>query len=159
MRYPGTIGAALAFGLGAGAAMAQEGRSVQPLHVALAPMAAPGVPDGSGAPDAAARAMRAGARTATAKIGLIRSAPPGKPDPGRYHIVYDAAFPGTAPDGPAYRAGDLPASHPGYPVRRAEEMRGLAPGSCLSVQSGEVFCGPVAERLRAMAKGSDPARG
>lgn len=183
MRYLGLSGVALIFGFFATASLAQDDKDVQRLPASLAPVETPdaplqkptaervplsviaGLPQGFDAPDrpgaldAAALALHAGTGAARAKIELIRSAPVGKPDPGRYHIVYDAASPAAAPDWLAYRAGDLPETHPGFAVRRAEEARGLTPGSCLSVQSGEVFCGPVADRLRAMAKVSGPAQG
>ncbi len=96
---------------------------------------------------------------AKAKVMLVRSAPMGGADFGRLQIVYDAARPETADDWRAFLGGELAVDHPGYPVRAVEAARGLVPGSCLSVQSGDVVCGAPAERLRAMVRGAERAKG
>lgn len=152
--------------------------SMEPLAAAPVPLRKPplgslplavvaGLPQGFTAaapqalPDAARRALTgANPRMTKEKIRLIRSAPAGGPDLSRLHIVYDAADPGAAADWQAFLNGVLPESHPGFAVRSIEATRGLEPGSCLSVQSGAIFCGASAERLRDMADlPADPAKG
>lgn len=141
--------------------------SVEPLAVEPLPLRKPpvrdlplavvaGLPQGfatsPAVPDAARAALANVGRNGTKeKIRLIRSAPSGGPDTRRLQIVYDAARPEAAEDWLAFLGGTLPQDHPGFAVRATEAARSLAPGSCLSVGSGAVFCGTVAERLRTMA--------
>ena len=68
--------------------------------------------------------------------------------PGDLIITYDSAASQSTADAAEYEAGKLRETHPGYAVQVHEYGNWLAPGTCLQLRNGKMFCGKEADTIR-----------